>query len=306
VLLFALASDGRLVGVATLRYVFLLLMGLPLLASADPAVSTFMHRIDAGSFDSTGWALAESTNGGFSVRMPGPFNDFTVSGDPAGVAERMEGLGGKAPNGTVFTAIRLFYKTKGTASSEFEKFKNGEGLPSAKVTATTVAGLAALDISYADDATAANERVILAGEDLVTLTIQAPLTASAPAQAMYQPFADSFRMLTLGAPRKEDPSIWQHDQLNEGFMRKLTKDICMKKTLATLSRSGCATQQCLAAVGGATGNCVTWASGDTAKFCATYQSQYMDTSCGAGGLDAGRCTLLNAVKRGICDKQTDK
>ena len=233
-----------------MRYILLLLAFQPLYALADADTPPLMHRIDAGLFNVNGWTVAESTNGDFSVQMPGPFSDFSMTGGPTAIADHMEGIGGKAPNGIVFTAMKLLYDTKGTASAEFEKFKNGEGLPSPVVKPTTTAGgLPALDISYADENMATNQRIILAGEDLFTLTIEWPAGRGALAVAMYQPFVESFRVLPKTAPKAENPTIWQHDQLNLAFMRTLTKDACMKKTIATLSHWGCASQQCRVNVG---------------------------------------------------------
>jgi hypothetical protein len=278
----------------------LVLLALPLCALGQSAPPTLMHRIVAGSFDSSGWALAESTNGDFSIEMPGPYNDFTVLGDPDGVAERIEGIGGKAPNGIAFSALKMIYKTKGTANTEFEKFKKGEGLPSAKVTPVTISGLQALDIAFTDEASSASERVILVGEDLFTLTVEWPVAESTPALAMFKPFVDSFKVLPRSAARIEDPTIWQHDQLNEKFMRTLSKDMCMKKTIATLSRSGCTTRQCQASVGGATGQCVSLATGNLAEFCAAYDTRYIGKFCAPGGLDQDRCKFLAVVKGGFC------
>jgi hypothetical protein len=283
-----------------LRYLLLLLMFQPLCTLADTPPATFMHRIDAGTFDARGWAVAESTNGGFAVQMPGPFNDFSVAGDPDGIADRIEGVGGKAPNGIVFTALKLVYKSPATAKEEFAKFKSGEGLPSPKISPAVVSGLDALDISFADEKSATNERIIIDGESIFTLTVEWPTDKSVPALAMYLPFLESFKLLPKVAPRLEDPGIWQHEQLNETFMRTLTKELCMKKTIATLSRYGCATKQCLVNVGGATADCITWAKGDKAEFCATYDNRYVTRSCGAGGLDQSRCELLDAIRRGTC------
>ncbi len=283
-----------------MRYILLLLVLQPLCALADDNAPPLMHRIDAGVFNARGWTVAESTNGDFSVQMPGPFSDFSMTGGPTAIADHMEGIGGKAPNGIVFTAMKLLYDTQGTASAEFEKFKSGEGLPSPVVKPTTAGGLPALDISYADENLATNQRIILAGEDLFTLTIEWPPGKGPVAIAMYQPFVDSFKVLPKTTPKAENPTIWQHDQLNLAFMRTLTKDVCMKKTIATLSRWGCATQQCRVNVGGATADCVTSAAGDLGDFCANYQSRYIDKSCGPDGLDQDRCSFLGLVKKGIC------
>src|SRR5690349_16387402 len=37
-----------------------------------------MHRLQAGEPDASGWLTAASTEGGFSVRLPLKFNDFTL------------------------------------------------------------------------------------------------------------------------------------------------------------------------------------------------------------------------------------
>jgi hypothetical protein len=259
-----------------------------------------MHRIDAGSFDSRGWAVAQSTHGNFQVSMPGPFNDFSVLADPAGFADRIEGIGGKAPNGIVFSALKQIYRTTATAQAEFEKFRRGEGLPSAKVSNVTLPGFEAIDVSYTDEDSAADERVALAGTDIYTLTVEWPASAATTALALFGPFVESFRVLPKTPPVTENPEIWQHDQLNDAYMRTVTKDLCMKKTIATLGRSGCVTRECLASIGGATGECVSLASGDMAGFCATYDAHYLDKSCSPGDSARQPCAFLTVVKGGFC------
>jgi len=62
-------------------------------------------------------------------------------------------------------------------------------------------------------------------------------------------------------------SAWKQEELNEQFMRSLTKQQCMVKTVADL-KAGCTTEQCMKTLGGITGDCVTWATGSIATFCA--------------------------------------
>ena len=283
-----------------MRYALLLLMVAPLGAFADAGTTTLMHRIFAGSFDTSGWTVAESTNGAFSVQMPGPFEDFTQTGGADAVADKTEGIRATAPNGMVFIALKLLYNKKGTARDEFEDFKSGAGLPAAKVTHVGLVGLEALDISYGDSKSSTSERVILDGEALYTLSLQWGGSGEAPEWAAFQPFVASFKQLPPTSPRIERPTIWQNDQVNPAFMHTLTKDACMKKTIATISRSGCATNQCLAFLAGTTGACVAAASGHTEQFCASYDTQYIEKLCAPGGLDESRCSLLSAVKQAIC------
>ena len=61
----------------------LLLVTLPGVTARAQQPKLEMHRAGVDSKDPSGWHLAVSTKGSFSVRMPIPFNDFTVrSTDP--------------------------------------------------------------------------------------------------------------------------------------------------------------------------------------------------------------------------------
>jgi len=53
---------------------------------AAPGPGTRIHRQGAGVPDETGWCLARSTEGGFSVRLPAAFNDSTVTSPADGGA----------------------------------------------------------------------------------------------------------------------------------------------------------------------------------------------------------------------------
>ena len=66
------------------------------------------HRTDAGEPDATGWSLAQSTEGGFSVMMPGQFDDFTVTGvAPDGVPIYSHIVKTRTSEGSNFSAFRV-------------------------------------------------------------------------------------------------------------------------------------------------------------------------------------------------------
>src|SRR5215204_5825093 len=50
---------------------------------SGPGITVTMHRTSAGEPDEDGWCLAESTEGGFSVKLPSLFDDLTVSSKTA-------------------------------------------------------------------------------------------------------------------------------------------------------------------------------------------------------------------------------
>jgi len=65
-----------------------------------------MHRSGVVGKDPSGWHLAVSTKGSFSVRMPIPFNDFTVrSTDPKTGEEVTHVIGGKSSEGVRVSAV---------------------------------------------------------------------------------------------------------------------------------------------------------------------------------------------------------
>ncbi len=71
------------------------------------APDTFMkmHRVQATQPLGDGWQLAASTEGGFSVELPLPFNDFRIRSEAADHVElRMHTVGAKTPGKLAWTA----------------------------------------------------------------------------------------------------------------------------------------------------------------------------------------------------------
>src|SRR5215471_391032 len=90
-----------------------------------------MHRFQAGEPDATGWMLATSTRGAFSVRLPMKFNDFTVDeSDPNAAVLRSFVVGATSQERIKFVAMRFVYR-KGAESAQFffARAEKGEGLP---------------------------------------------------------------------------------------------------------------------------------------------------------------------------------
>ena len=107
-----------------------LLLLCSLLAGAAAAQEMKMHRQQAGEPDASGWMLAESTEGRFSVRMPIRFNDFTVVETNANApAERTHTIGARSSEGIAVVATRIVYR-KGAAGAKdyFARLERGEGL----------------------------------------------------------------------------------------------------------------------------------------------------------------------------------
>src|SRR5262245_46057780 len=77
-----------------------------------------MHRKQAGEPDATGWMLAKSTEGRFSVKMPIRFNDFTVTEVNVNApAERSYIVGARSSEKIALVASRIVYR-KGAAGAK--------------------------------------------------------------------------------------------------------------------------------------------------------------------------------------------
>jgi len=64
-----------------------------------------VHRVQATTKDPSGWYLAASTRGSFSVLIPIPFNDFTVAEDDSTVGKiKTHTVGAKSAEGIKFSA----------------------------------------------------------------------------------------------------------------------------------------------------------------------------------------------------------
>src|SRR5438128_5901824 len=76
---------------------------LPEVAAAQPKLE--MHRAGVNIDDGSGWHLAVSSKGSFSVLLPIPFNDFTTHDATTG--ETTYVVGGKSTEGIKFVAVEL-------------------------------------------------------------------------------------------------------------------------------------------------------------------------------------------------------
>src|SRR5688572_12857570 len=81
----------------------LTLIMLPPVAARAQQPKLEMHRSGVMSQDPSGWHLAVSSKGSFSVRMPIPFNDFTVRS----TEEVTHVIGGKSSEGIRVSATEM-------------------------------------------------------------------------------------------------------------------------------------------------------------------------------------------------------
>ena len=86
-------------------------------------------------------------------------------------------------------------------------------------------------------------------------------------------------------------SAWIQAELTPDFMRGLTKDQCMAKTINLLRV--CDSRDCVMTMAGVMGDCVHFASGEYEQFCQSYSELYIEPNCsGEDSLSDVSCALL--------------
>ena len=98
-----------------------------------------------------------------------------------------------------------------------------------------------------------------------------------------------------------DKYIWKNNELNESYMRSITKHDCMLKAVATL-KLVCKSGQCIKTVGGVTGDCLEWSKGTRSEFCQDFETKYIQRYCVSGFLDPRRCELIQMSNKYYCSK----
>jgi hypothetical protein len=160
----------------------------------QPAMT--MHRTQAGELDSSGWTAARSTEGGFTVRLPLRFNDFTIAdSNPDSATSKMFVVGAKSVEGLKLTATRISYRKADGAATYFARIGRGEGLQTKpqSVKTLTASGRKAVDLQLSSSAAVSYSRYVLLDSDLIVMTVEAPAahrsTAETLAPAVFESLA---------------------------------------------------------------------------------------------------------------------
>jgi len=171
------------------------LTALTVAACGKQAPTPEFHRIQASQPDESGWSLAESTNGNFSVRLPIPFQDFSVSEDsPDSETLVADTVGGTSAEGIKFSATKITYRLPGGAARRFEMVKNGLSFASENVTLTKFGDNDAANIECRSSTSGASMRAVLIGEHLFMLIVEWPAAEQKLAKRLAPVFLDSLRV----------------------------------------------------------------------------------------------------------------
>lgn len=159
-----------------------------------------MHRMQAGEPDASGWVTAASTEGGFSVRLPLKFNDFSmIDPDATSPTLRTFTVGAKSQEGIKFSATRIVYR-KGAESAKyfFSRFEKAQDLGSTpeSVTPHRIGGRSAIDLTLNKASAVSYQRAVLLDSDLLLMIVESPRSHETTAHQLVSPFFDS---LVVGA-----------------------------------------------------------------------------------------------------------
>lgn len=150
-----------------------------------------MHRQQVQDKDKNGWYPAKSTRGMFSVLLPLPFNDFSLSDDDSADVSHVEVVGCKSSEGIKFSATRIYYAHKGLAEKYFSKFRNGEAFPGAKPRLIRYKNHDVVEIRLGNSTSASVQRVVQVNGSNILLVAEWPKQYASLVKNIIGTFLDS-------------------------------------------------------------------------------------------------------------------
>jgi hypothetical protein len=166
---------------------------LPEVAAAQPKLE--MHRAGVSADDGSGWHLAVSSKGSFSVLLPIPFNDFTTR-DATGEATYV--VGGKSSEGIKFVAVELARGAKALPdlASIPKTLAATAGNKVSDVKRSTKGDADVLTLTVSNASTSLYMRCIQINGVRYTLTAEFPNAHAELAAANKDKFFESFKLKT--------------------------------------------------------------------------------------------------------------
>ena len=153
------------------------------------------HRKGAGTFTGNTWALAESTEGRYSVLMPAPFDDYTQESN---TSKTLHGyyLRARFPDTTLFTALRAEYGDAETSAQNCRRMRdeNPWGAAQKSRRVMKAGGRDAVEMTIDDDRAFMVMRVVCLKTEGLILSIAVPRHKAAYAQSVAGKFFDSLKI----------------------------------------------------------------------------------------------------------------
>jgi len=156
-----------------------------------------MHRVQATPKDSTGWYLAESTDGLFSVLIPIPFNDFTVTDDDPNVGKIITcTVGAKSAEGVKFSATKspIIKGRSPTALDALPQQFQKPGQTVSDIDTSLYADYPSISFSVKGAQTGAYMRYVMTPQSIFTVILEYPLNCAKTAEELKSSFLSSLKI----------------------------------------------------------------------------------------------------------------
>jgi len=164
-----------------------------------------MHRLQAATPGGSGWYLAESTHGSFSVLTPIPFNDFTVTEtDPKWGTTQLHTVGARSAEGLKFSATETPI-VPGRSAKDLDEMQHRlseEGSELSDVTKAVFSGWPSLSLCKLGPNSGAFIRCVQTDSSHFIVILEFPIARRSEAAQLKSRFLDSLR---IEAPNKSAP-----------------------------------------------------------------------------------------------------
>jgi len=167
------------------------------IALAEPKLE--MHRSSVNAIDKSGWQLAESSRGGFSVRMPIPFNDFSVRTSDPNIGDTViHTVGGKSTEGIKISATEVPITPRTKVPADLgtipEQIGQSAGTKISDVRRDSKGGVDSISFFASRPTTSAYMRTMKTSKAVYSLTIEFPNEQRATVDAVKDEFFASFKL----------------------------------------------------------------------------------------------------------------
>jgi uncharacterized protein YjeT (DUF2065 family) len=161
-----------------------------------------MHRVQATTVGDSGWYLAESTHGSFSVQLPIPFNDFTLTAtDPKAGTIKTYTVGGQSVEGMKFSATEMPLAS-GRAPPDIDgipKSFERDGQHLSDVVKASFLGWPSITLSVAGPQSGAYMRYVWTSNSVITVILEYPAARRSEAALLKARFLDSLKIKTANS-----------------------------------------------------------------------------------------------------------
>ena len=160
--------------------------------AAAPKIT--LHRQDAGELGDDGWAEATSALGGYTVKFPAKFNDYTATHeDPKSAIEKSDVMNAVTLQKIRFGVTRAHFRGgKATARAAFNKLKAvAANSPEKHAKLMRMNNYEAIEQAFAVKGGMTIQRTVLVDEDMFTLLILFSTAQAAVAKRLAPTFFGS-------------------------------------------------------------------------------------------------------------------